>query len=332
MSHEIETMAWTNEVPWHGLGVKVDKAPNVAAMIKLAGLDWKVEKRPMFYTTEAAAKQIRERGKCQVDIGKNREVPDAFALVRDKDGKVLDVCGSKYMPAQNEEVFEFLTDFVEAGNATMETAGSLRGGQYVWGLANLKTSFKLDIGKGKKDEVKGYLLVGVPHKQGKTVIIKVTNVRVVCNNTLQLALKEGGDIFKHAHRSAFTRDTIKRAKEVLGLAREKVDEFHEMASALVKMRIDIADGMKLIAPVFAPKLDLKELDMSSLPPRLQAIFDASTKAPGALPGTGYGLLNAVTYYTDHMASRTADKRVSNAFFGKTSNQKVEVLNALMSHA
>jgi phage/plasmid-like protein (TIGR03299 family) len=313
MSHNLETMAWTNEVPWHGLGTRVDDKIRVKDMLKAAKLDWKVEKQPMTIA------------------GTDKPVPGFFALTRDRDGRVLDVVGNRYVPVQNDQAFEFFVDFVEAGGAKMETAGSLRNGEYVWGLANLNASFKL---KGN-DEVKGYLLVGCPHQQGKSLLIKFTSVRVVCNNTLTLALATKGNEWRMSHRTEFDQVKINEAKDALGIARDQLGEFERNARTLQKLNIKRADAIRILAGVFAPDADVKELvndfDKNGTP-RLQALMAAYVNAPGAQEGNGWGLLNAVTYYADHMASRTADKRLSNAWLGRTAGQKEKVLDKLLQMA
>lgn len=321
MSHNVETMAYTNEEPWHGLGHYVADAPNVSRMLKLAKLDWSVERRPMMAGT------FDSEGKASFLTGVN--VPGYSALVRDSDNAVLDVCGSKYVPIQNKEAFEFFVEFVEAGDAKMETAGSLRGGRYVWGLANLQKSFKL---KGK-DEVKGYILVVCPHQVGKSLIVKFTTVRVVCNNTLTLALRDASDTFRMSHRRAFDEVAIGRAKSTLGIAREQMDQFEENARKLKAKSMARDDVIAALAAVYQPDEKLADLvrDFDSLAtPRMKALMDINERAPGADPTTAWGVLNAVTYYSDHVASRTADKRLTNAWLGRTAKQKEEAFELLMS--
>lgn len=314
MAHLVETMAYANTVPWHGLGYNVADTLTAKQMLKAAKLDWKVERKPLF-------------------LADGTEVDGGFAaLVRDKDNKILDVVGSKYIPTQNEEALEFFREFVEAGGAKMETAGSLKGGRYVWGLANLNASFKL---KGN-DQVKGYLLVGCPHEQGKSLLIKFTTVRVVCNNTLTLALRtEKGKEWRMSHRTSFGDVKRNEAKEALGIARDQLGEFERNARILQKINISRADAIKILAGVFAPDADVKELvsdfDANGTP-RLQTLMDVYARAPGAQEGNAWGLLNAVTYYADHVASRTDDKRLTNAWIGRTANQKEKTLETLLAMA
>lgn len=311
MAHLVETMAYTNEVPWHGLGTRIDKAPTVDKMIKLAGLDWTVDRQPMF-----------------VD---GVEVPGFAALQRSSDKKILDVVGSHYKPVQNADAFKFFTEFVEAGGATMETAGSLRGGKLVWGLADLKASFKM---KGD-DRVKGYLLVASPHEQGKSLIIRFTTVRVVCNNTLTLALGKAGQEWRMNHRSTFDDMTISKAKDTLGIARDQLGEFERNAKTLQKLNLKEKDIIKILAPVYQPDVELKDL-LSDFDKhansKMKSVMGALEHAPGAQPDNGWGVLNAVTYYSDHIASRTADKRLTNAWLGRTAQQKEVVLSKLLQAA
>lgn len=312
MSHEVETMAWTDELPWHGLGTRVDKAPTVEKMLKLAGLDWRVDRVPLH-------------------VG-GKEVPDFAALQRDKDKNILDVVGSRYQPVQNEMAFSFFKDFVEAGGATMETAGSLRGGKLVWGLADLKASFKL---KGD-DKVKGYLLVASPHEQGKSLIIKFTTVRVVCANTVALALREKGKSeFRMTHRTMFDEKMMTKAKDVLGIAREQLGEFERNARVLQKLNLKEKDILKILAPVYQPQTEYRDIVQdfdkhANL--NFKKVMSALTNAPGAEESTGWGVLNAVTYFSDHMASRSRDRRLTNAWLGRTANQKEAVLSRLLEMA
>ena len=316
MSAAVETMAYTNQVPWHGLGTHVAVAPSVDEMLTLADLDWSVEKKEMAYATggDFAGKVDRH-----------------FALVRDSDGSCLDVVGKTYTPVQNREAFEFFTEFVEAGNATMETAGSLRGGRYVWGLANLGVGFKLR----NDDQVNGYLLVAAPHEAGKSFLIKFTAIRVVCQNTLSLALSQGGAEFRMAHRRQFDAKMVEAAKDTLGIARDQVGELEKNARILQKMKMTRDDTIRVLAPIYQPQTPVVELltDFdTNAAPRMKALFNINQKAPGAEPDTAWGTLNAVTYYADHVASRGADKRLTNAWFGKTAAQKVRVLDTLLQRA
>lgn len=311
MSHEVETMAYAGEVPWHGLGVKVDDNLDIEAMLEQAGLNWEIELVPVMVNKQ--------------------KVPGYFGMTRNSDGKVLDICGSRYKPTQNAQAFEFFREFLEAGEAKLQTAGSLKDGRYVWGLASLDFSFTLP----GKDKNEGYVLVGCPHEQGKSLIIKRTMIRVVCHNTLTAALRDSSGAFRFVHRSKFGNAAITKAKRVLGLAREDMREFEKQARTLVDREIKLSQFVSIVAPIMMPKATPDQImdwvkDPDTWTPRLKDIHKAYTQAPGATPGNAWGVLNAITYYSDHMASRTQDQRLSNAWFGKTARQKQQVLNKLVS--
>ena len=133
-------------------------------MQEAAKLDWTVSKRPS-YTLDAP-----EWGE---DVGLI-QAENTFHIVRDSDNQVLSHCGRDYIPIQNEQVFEFFKRFTEAGAMTMETAGSLKGGKEIWGLAKISEDFELIGG----DEIKGYLLINQPHIVGKSMTIKLTPIRL----------------------------------------------------------------------------------------------------------------------------------------------------------
>lgn len=315
MAHEVETMAWTNEVPWHGLGTQVASTLTTDEMLKASGLDWKVDKVEMITKDESG------------------DVPNFYALRRDTDRKIFDVCGSEYTPVQNDEAFEFFREFVEAGKATMETAGSLKGGKMVWALANLGKSFKL----AGKDEVKSYLLLANPHQQGKASIFKYTNVRVVCNNTLTSALNtEAQSAIRRAHRGVFDEKAREAAKKALGIAREQHDEFAEFALKLSKTKMDPLAQAQLIARAWGEdevaELTTLELIREEAGKAVTFTLAALTNAPGqSLPsakGTAWGALNAITYTTDHLIRKSNDSRVFNAWFGKSEKVKITALDLL----
>ena len=137
-----------------GLGTKVsdDLTPN-QIMVK-AGLDWSVDKVPTYAKV----------GDIEVPTGQE-------ALVRSSDNKVLTQVGKKWYPVQNEEAFEFFSEYCYAGDMSMETAGSLRDGKMVWGLAKVKESFSV----GKEDQVDSYLLFANPHEYGKSICLLYTS-------------------------------------------------------------------------------------------------------------------------------------------------------------
>jgi len=325
MAHAVETMAYRNEVPWHGLGTFVPQNASLDEMMELGRVNWEVQLRTMI---------AKEANGAVNTIA----VPNHRAIVRSSDNKVLDVVGMVYQVIQNKEALAFVKDFVESGDAHIETIGSLRGGQYVWCLASLNKDFII----GKDDRVKGYLLILIPHKQGASIVFKFTNVRVVCNNTLQLAMKEGGYEYRVQHNKQY-RDRLKDAPVVLGLARDTMDKFEETANRLHTKQLDEKQILGIFTKLFDPEGKIEKAaeenrykiaDLSSAvmlsrdvaPRRFEKVVDAYFKAPGNEPGTAWGALNAVTYNVDHEARGSRDNRLTSAWLGGGAALKQKALD------
>ena len=178
MAHEIDTTTgraavFTVGTPaWHRLGVTVTEAQTSAEAIKLAGLDWTVEQWPLFARQGDA----------------ERAATDRVANVRTDTNAVLGVVSPGYRPFQNREAFEFFDAVVQDKLAIFETAGSLRGGKHVWMLARLPQTLRA----APDDEVRPYVLLTNAHDGSRALRMIPTTVRVVCQNTLHLALSGAG--------------------------------------------------------------------------------------------------------------------------------------------
>ena len=227
MAHMVETMAYAGEVPWHGLGVSVSNDLTPRQMMEKAGLDWTVEKVPTY-----------------AKVG-DEEIPTGVeALVRSSDNKVLTQVGENWNPVQNEEAFDFFSEYCLAGDMEMHTAGSLKGGQMVWALAKIKESF--DILGG--DQVDQFLLFSNPHMYGKSIDIRFTPIRVVCNNTLTLSLgQQVNNACKLNHRTEFDPESVKVA---LGIANEKFAKYKEMATFLASKKFSAESLIQYYNEVF----------------------------------------------------------------------------------
>lgn len=164
MAANVETMFYTREKPWHGLGVQVDDAPTSGDALWLAGLGWKV-----------LQKEIYTEGRIQI--------PGYKANVRDTDGRVLGVVTDRYKVIQNEEAFAF-TDALLGKGIRYETAGSLQDGKKVWLLARLPKEYRI-----AGERICPYLVFSNTHDGSGAVRVAITPIRVVCNNTLNLALQ-----------------------------------------------------------------------------------------------------------------------------------------------
>ena len=316
MAHEIEflgdkaQMAYVGEVPWHGLGTKVPADLTPHQMLEAAGLDWTVEKIPAFALV----------GGKNVDIGQS-------ALVRNIDNSILDVVSNDWNPVQNEEAFEFFNDFVAAGDMEMHTAGSLKNGSIVWGLAKVKESFELFKG----DKIDSYLLFSNFHRYGFSTDVRFTPIRVVCNNTLTLSLNSAVErMAKISHRKVFVAEDV---KGMLGIAKEKLARYKDMAAFLGSKKAKDEDIIEYFCRVFpvSGSAEVKKKEMSK---NAQIAVDILHQQPGAeyAEGTWWQPFNAVTYLTDHLAGRSADTRLASAWYGQNKTVKTKALELAIEMA
>ena len=290
--------------PWHGLGVPVSDTMTPVEMMDAAPLNWTVSKHDTFI---------------EGDFGNGVEKikTPVQALVRDSDGKIFDTVGPDWNPVQNAEAFDFFTDFVSKGDMVMDTAGALKEGRLVWALASIKDGFTLFNG----DEVKGYLLFSNPHIYGKSIDVRFCSVRVVCNNTITMALAERGkNSVKINHRSKFDAD---RVKAILGLSHDKMDNFKAAAEFLGSKKFKSNDLTKYYGELFG----LSEVEGKDLSRTAEMVMGLIEEQPGAefAAGTFWQAFNAVTYAADHVLGRAPDTRLESAWFGKNSNVKQKAL-------
>lgn len=315
MAHELEIingqaqMAYRESQgkPWHGLGVPVSDDMTPQQMMEVAGLDWDVEKVDTFYRYK----------------GDNHSTGQQ-ALVRSTDGKILTQVGPGWNPVQNSEAFDFFTDFVANGDMVMDTAGSLKDGKLVWALADVKDGFSLFNG----DEVNGYLLFSNPHQYGKAIDIKFVMERVVCNNTLAVALNEQGQpSVRVSHRSEFNAEAV---KEILGLGHNKVEKFKEAAEFLGSKRYTDEKLTEFFGVVFGKSTKEKE-DLATRAKDAMALVE---NQPGDhfAPGTWWNAYNAVTYMTNHKLGRSNDSRLSSVWFGGNAKRNINALDLALEMA
>jgi phage/plasmid-like protein (TIGR03299 family) len=319
MAHEIEMvdgkaqMAYAGDVPWHGLGVKVPGDLTPEQMLEAAGLDWEVRKINAYAFDD-------QNGDAMYDIGKS-------ALIRSSDGKMLDVVSNDWNPVQNKTAFDFFDEFVREGDMEMHTAGSLKGGQIVWGLAKIKDSFELFKG----DQIDSYLLFSNFHKYGFSTDVRFTPIRVVCNNTLSLSLSSKVErMVKISHRKVFNPGNV---KEMLGIATDKLTKYKEMASFLGSKKAKDEDIVEYFCRIF-PVTGSNEKKTKEISKNAQIAVDILHTQPGAnfAEGTWWQPFNAVTYMTDHLVGRSADTRLTSSWYGNNKNLKTKALELAVEMA
>lgn len=313
MAHELEMvagkaqMAYVGDVPWHGLGTKVDPNLSPKEFQIVAGLDWRVEEVDSF---------VEFNG---------RKIPTGQkALVRDVDGRVLTQVGKNWHPVQNDEAFDFFAEFVEAGDLEMHTAGSLKNGEIIWALAKATSSFTLFGG----DTVEQYFLFSNPHQYGKSIDIRTTPTRVVCNNTLTMALSGAArNGVKVSHRKAFDAEEV---KQLLGLADMKLDRYKEAAEYLGSKRLTDAVVKQYFGELLGTSNKV-EGELSRNGNRAMELLDTQPGAEYA-SGTLWSAVNAVTYLTNHEMGRSADTRMQSTWFGANQKLNIKAMNLALEMA
>jgi phage/plasmid-like protein (TIGR03299 family) len=326
MAHLVETMAYAGQTPWHGLGNRVSPDISIEEMLKEAGLDWGVNKEKIYA-------QIQGLGL--------KEIKDHYALIRDKDNSILDVVGADYKPLQNKDAFEFFRSFLAAGDMKLDTAGSLKNGKAVWGLASLENDIILKA-NGRDDITKAYLLVSTGHETGKAFTIKLTTVRVVCNNTLTLSLnmRENLPVFRMTHRNEFNEGMREYAKALITNSHTALAEYGMNAKKLIEMDMSFDKATPLLASIYQEdefKKDPETKDLifkwdDTANSTMKRIREAYNIQPGKVGRTAFDVLNAVTFFNTHQQGRSQDNRLANSWFGQSATKNQAVLNGLLKLA
>ncbi len=218
-------------------------------MLKAAGLDWTVSKRPIYYADKPNTWDLNDpRGEAAMLRANGH-----YVVVRDTDNQVYypTVVKGLYL-FQNHETMSFFKKFTEAGHMEMDTAGSLSDGERVWGLAKIKKGFKLAGG----DDIEGYLLMANSHKVGTAMTVMFTPIRVVCNNTITLALNQEGITgkFRVLHLQMFDEEIMQAAETALGISGEQMTKFQEQSEFLASKRATKEQIDNYIAELFQPNI------------------------------------------------------------------------------
>ena len=301
MPANVETMYSAVDTPWHRIGTVTDKAVNSEQAINHAGLDWTVSTRPVVTFDRANETE-----------GNFIDIPDTFATVRDSDDTVLGVVGDRYKVVQNKECFNFLDTVVDDSEATYETAGSLNNGKIVWMMLNLGKEIKVD-----EDRTVPYLLMVNSHDGSTSVRGLPTPIRVVCSNTLRLALSSNaykGFSFRHTQN---VDGRIQQARTLLELSYEYVDGFQEEMEKLLDTTITddmFYDVLENLMPL--PIAKENNASQVSRVNQQRASIEKLWYEPefANQQGTAWSLLNSVSNYEQwqsHLRGETSrDERIA----------------------
>lgn len=293
MPAEVETMFSARVKPWHGLGTVVAECPDSQEAVKLAGLDWKVDQKDVYADNW------------------NR-IPGYKANVRDSDQSVLGVVSDRYQVVQNEEAFAFTDELLGEG-VRYETAGSLQGGRRVFLLARLPQRFII-----AGDEITPYFVIMNSHDASCSIKAAMTPVRVVCQNTLNLAFRTAKRTWMTKHTSNIM-ERIDDAKMTLQFAEQYMQEMGKGVDTLVRKKLTDKKAMEFMSEFFPVTEDLssaqKKNNLTLLNDMKARYFDAPD-----LQGTGkngYRFINAVSDFATHAEPIRRTKNFRENLFLKT---------------
>jgi phage/plasmid-like protein (TIGR03299 family) len=294
MAHELETQngvasfASFREPAWHGLGTVFTEEKNTSEMLAAANLNnWNVRLEdvviPDTLTSDKSYQYVVR------DNPTNNTQTD-----------VLGIVGERYVPVQNEELFAFGDNILDGGGR-WETAGSIRGGRVVFGSLALERETVLDP-SGVADKVKTYLLINTSHDGSIAIQASITPVRVVCANTLNLALGSKRSKIKQSFKIRHTQTAegkIAVAREALGLANAYMDSFDLMAHAMIQKEITAQDFNNIILAAYPkPEKDSKG-SIKKWENKVDVINDIYTGSTnGMIANTAWGAFNALTERLD----------------------------------
>jgi phage/plasmid-like protein (TIGR03299 family) len=302
--HLVQSMAYVGQEPWHGLGNQLSPNQPLEVWQREAGMDWTVESADVRYVAGSD------------NVGSIHAFPDQKVLYRSDTKAPLSVVSRRFNVVQPREVIEFYRDLVEAGGYELETAGVLKEGRKLWALAKTGQSACL---KGR-DKVNGYLLLATGNDGSLATTAQFTSVRVVCNNTLAIALGDGAGAVKVGHRSQFDPQAVKRQ---LGIAISSWDSFLVRMKALAECKVkdDAVEAFlkRVLTYPVNPQADGVPTAVNDRALKaVQELYAGRGKGSemASASGTAWGLLNSITEYVDHhRRARSTDHRLDAAWFG-----------------
>ena len=275
MAANVESMFYVRKAPWHGLGTRVMEAPDSKGALELAGLNWKVLQEPI-YTTEG------------------EPICGYKANIRDSDRKVLGVVSDRYKIVQNQEAFAFTDELLGEG-VRYETAGSLQGGKRVWLLARLPHEYIIS-----GERITPYLVFFNSHDGSGAIKAALTPIRVVCQNTLNLALSTARRSWSMIHTGDI-QGKMQEARDTLFMAEKYMDSLGREFETLRKKKLaekQVREYIEILLPIEDGSTPQQAKNMKRLREDLEARYFDAPDLKG-LGNNGYRFINAVSDFATH---------------------------------
>ena len=288
MAANLESMFYVRETPWHGLGIRVEEALNSKDALVAAGLDWRVTQRPIY-----TADFICHTG--AVYTSEEQIIPNYKANIRDIDGAVLGVVTDRYKIVQNEEAFAF-TDALIGEGVRYETAGSLQGGRRVWMLGKLPENYII-----AGERIEPYMVFSNSHDGSAAIKVAMTPIRVVCQNTLNLAMKEAKRSWSAKHTGNI-QNRMLEARETLGLAHKYMEILGKEFDNLSRIKLSDGKVMEFINELIPLASDASDIQRKNTEQQRDDVKIRYFEAPDlkGLGKNGYRFINAISDHATHV--------------------------------
>ncbi|MBA4381850.1 MAG: hypothetical protein C0406_04720 [Sideroxydans sp.] len=321
MAHELASasdMAFVGDTPWHGLGHKLPKNQPIEAWQRAAGMDFEIKQTEVLFNTASGS------GSGMLNLRLNS---DATVLYRSDNLEPLSVVSKRYRVVQPRDVLGFYRDLVSVGGFELETAGVLKGGKKLWALARTGQETLLP----GLDKVKAYLLLATSCDGSLATTAQFTSVRVVCNNTLQLAVGESKGAIRVPHSTTFDPVAVKRE---LGLGMSSWEIFMANMKSMSNRKVTKFEAMSYLVNVLGePALPLNNQPNQKAIQHVYNLYAGEGKGSKlqSAYGTVWGLVNGITEYVDvHRRARNQDYRLDSAWFGQGAQIKQRALEGAIA--
>lgn len=293
MAANVETMFYTRTAPWHGLGTKVLEEPTSSAALSLAGLNWKVIQKPL--NTEDGI-----------------PIPGFKANLRDTDSQVLGVVSDRYRVVQNEDAFAFTDELLGEG-VTYETAGSLQNGRRTWILAKLPQRYIIS-----GDEITPYLVFMNSHDGTGAIKAAMTPIRVVCQNTLNLALSTAKRSWSTIHTGNI-HGKLQDARNTLLYADRYMAELGKTIDKLNQQKLSDRQVLEYIDALFPMQEGISEIQEKNILKMKEDMKIRYFDAPDLehVGKNAYRFINAVSDFATHARPLRERSNYRESLFGRT---------------
>lgn len=311
MSHHLEQMAYVGQTPWHGLGNQLSANQSIEVWQQQAGMDWDIKEAPVQFMDSVDETQSR-----LITFAQNK------VLYRSDTNTPLSVVSQRYQVVQPREILEFYRDLTEVSGFQLETAGVLKGGKKVWALARTGHSAILQ----GNDVTNAYVLLATACDGTLATTAQFTAIRVVCNNTLAVALGDNKGAVKVPHSTAFDAQAV---KQKLGISVSSWDSFMYRMKQLSERKVKHAEAEQFFRRLFSDsEQPATQTPNEHAMRKTLSIYNGQGRGAelGSAKGTALGLLNSVTEFVDHeRRARNSDYRLDSAWFGQGATLKQNAL-------